>query len=164
MKLNISLDSMFTMFNSIQEYIPESNLIEISVKQHQITLCLENKHILYFSDVLSLCHDVMVNPQDTYVTHHDKNFYIIIPNIDDNMKNSSKFDDFMKVIEYMAEHICQCPALEYVIYSNYIKCFLDKPGIKVADIVKLEELFNSECTLELGANRPYALFVNTTID
>lgn len=155
---------MFTIFNSIQEYIPESNLIEISVKQHQISLCLDNQEVLYFSDVLSLCHDIMVNPQDTYITTHDRNFYIIIPNINDNLKDSSKFNDLIHVIEYMAEHICQCPALEYVISSNYIKCFLDKPGIKLSEVIKLEELFGEECTLELGANRPYALFVNINFE
>lgn len=164
MKLQISLDSMFGIFKEIEEYVPKSNLIEISVRQHRISLYLRNDDIIYLSDVLNLCHDVLVNPEDTIITPDEKGFYILIEEIPDEVNQSSKFKELVQVIRYMAEHICQCPALEYVISSHYIKCFLDKPGIKLSEIQKMEELFGEECTLELSAGRPYALFINTNFE
>lgn len=160
----IDLETMFGLYKEIEDYMPDSDLVEISVRQHQISLCLKNLDMIYLSDTLSLSHDTLVNPKNTYITINEKEYYIIIENIEDEVMPSSKFAKFVQVIRYMAEHICQCPALEFAISPYYIKCFLDKPGIKLAEIQKLEELFGEECSLELSVNRPYALFLNTNFD
>lgn len=158
----IALDKMFSHFNDINSDLEYSNILEISVKQHQIAIWLDNPDkLFYLSDSLQLVHDVIVTPQTSYITTLNDNMYVIIEDIPDDFDNdSSKFNIFMKVIRYLADHVCTCPALEYVISDKYIKCYLDKPGLKLDDIRKIEELFGETCTLELTTNRPYALFIN----
>lgn len=164
MQLQISLDAMFTRFKEIEEYLPSSEIVEISVRQHQISICLKTNDMIYASDILSLTHDVLVVPQTTSIVFSEDYLYILIEEVPELINDSSKFADFVHVIRYMAEHICTCPALEYKISRHYIKCFLDKPGIKLTEIQKMEQLFGEECTLELSVGRPYALFINTNFE
>ena len=159
MNLKIDSDTMFKTFLKIADIIPRSHVKEISVKQHQIVLRLDSK-VFCLADALSITHDIMVDPSSTYVTEFEGEFRLIIDDIPDDIAHlNSDFKPLVEVIRYMSEHICTCPMLEYVLSDMYIKCYLDKPGLKLEDIKKLEELFKSQCTLELTGQRPYALFV-----
>lgn len=165
MKLKIDLNTMFLMFNKINDMLGKNELLEISVKQHQITLSSKQSNVFYFSDILNLTHDVLINPTSSYVTTFNDDMFIIIEDIPDDIGDvQSDFKEFINVIRFMANHICTCPALEYVISNQYIKCFLDKSGLKLSEIKELENLFGAECTLEVNGPRAYALFVNDHIE
>lgn len=160
-QLQVDAEIMFDMFYKIQELIEFDTIVEISIKQHHITIQLKSPNMLYFSDVLSLSHDTLVTPQSSYVTNDNDIIYLMIEDIPDDIETiTSDFKIFVQVIRFLAENICQCPSLEYVISGQYIKFFLDKPGFKLEDLKKVEDLFGMECTLELAGPRPYILFIN----
>ena len=164
MKLNIDLNAMFEIFHSIEEmFHSENRLIEISIKQDIIKLYFLEKDTFYFNDVLSLANDDLINIESTYLLFHN-DVSIVVEDIPKDVDTSqSKFKDLINVIHYLADHICRCPSLEFTISSQYIKFYLDKPGIKTSEICKVEDLFNAECTLELHLDRPYALFINENL-
>lgn len=161
MELQIDAEVMFDAFYRIQELIKSNTIAEISVKQHHITIKLKEQNVFYFSDVLSLTHDMMVTPISSYVTTNNDVIYLMIEDIPEKADTiKSDFKEFVQTIRYLAEHVCACPSLEFAISGQYIKFYLDKPGFKLSEIKKVEELFNSECTLELTVQRPYMLFIN----
>ena len=63
------------------------------------------------------------------------------------------------LLQEIGDHICQCPALEYTISTDFIKVYIDKPNIFIDDLNNLQEVFDSNFSLELQKQRPYCLFV-----
>lgn len=144
---------IFKIFDKLQDIIG-CPISEVSVKQHQIAIGL-NSSVLEFDGILSLI-ETIPRLSNMYVATNQDELYIIIEDIVHN--------DFLKelhqVITFLADNICKCPSLEYVFSEQYIKFYLDKPGLTLKDLHKVENLFNSRCTLELGIQRPYILFIN----
>ena len=139
-------------------------IIEMSVKQHQITIMFDDQELLFFNDINHFLLKLKDSVQkETYITTSSDVLYLTIPfNDEEEFTGEPYLDEFIKIIKKMAEKICQCPSLEYVISNKYIKCFLDKPGLYVTDLVEYEKIINEgKGTLELHAQRPYLLFVNS---
>ena len=80
------------------------------------------------------------------------------------MTDKDVFYPFLKTIEDFAEKICTCPSLEFVITGQYMKCFLDKPGLRVEDLNHYEEILNAKGKgeLELHPQRAYLFFINSS--
>ena len=74
--------------------------------------------------------------------------------------SNNPFLTLNKLIIEISETICKCPALEIVFSGQYLKCYLDKPGLTTEDLKSYERIFDSEGTLELHGQRPYLLFIN----
>lgn len=164
MNFQVGLDVMFGLFDKIQELIQNSHIVEISVKQHHINIILKESDICSFSDILSISQDDLIVPDSSYVTLGTDYIVLSIENIPDDVDSiQSNFKEFVQVIRFLADNICRCPALEFVISAHYLKFYLDKPGLKLEDLQKVETLFDNKCTLELGVQRPYLLFINENL-
>lgn len=158
------IESLFDNFMEINN-IMDGNLIEISVKQHQITL-LFNDSVLRFSDLNKLV-GLYYNEESFITTQNDEIFRISFANISfDLIEKTNVFYLFMSLIKEMADKICTCPSLEFVVSKEYIKCFLDKPGITINDLKKYEEILDAEdkAVLDFHPQRPYLLFINENME
>jgi len=161
---------MYEIFKDIDEYL-QSSLIEISVKQHQITLVFE-KDILPLR-VLSLVNDWVSTDLDTdqaYVTSLNDIPMIVIPELYFNQaelsenRNHSSLISMLYMISIVADKICKCPALEIAFSEQYLKCYLDKPGLTMNDLENYQKMFGPNPTLELQVQRPYLLFINENLE
>ena len=114
---------------------------------------------LYIQDLNKILARIQVAHEfdKPYVITFEEEVHYIIPNIQD-IKNT-KPHVFMKVIREMAEEICQCPSLEFVVSPFYVKCYLDKPGLYLEDVQKYDDILKDNGTLELHTQRPYMLYV-----
>lgn len=161
MDLVVDSEVIFDKFYRIQELIKFNQIVEISIKQHHITIILKDSNIFYFADVLALAHDALVTPQSSYMTVSQDIIYLMIEDIPEDVDNiKSDFKELIQVIRYLSDNICKCPSLEFVFSGQYIKFYIDKPGLKLDDLKKVEHLFNHECTIEFTGQRPYILFIN----
>lgn len=142
-----------------------SKIIEISVKQHQITFMFDKQDILYIED-LNIIEDELSRVYsfgEPYITTLSEVIYYTIPDIsyDDSETAVPSYEKLITTIQKISEKVCQCPALEYIIAENYIKCFLDKPGLAINDLIEYQQIMeNTDATLELLSQRPYLLFIN----
>lgn len=154
---------VFDMFDSVSEFLEGAYLTEISLKQNQITLTFD-KDILRLSSIkllLEFIEDLIPSDNNGYFTSLNDIPMIVIPDIKFTglTQKNNVFMVMMDLITKIAEKICTCPSLEIVFSSNYLKCYLDKPGLTVNDLREYEKLFDLEGSLELHAQRPYLLFV-----
>lgn len=152
-------DKLFNIFNVLRGDLEENSILEISVKQDQISLLLKEP-MLNFKD-FSIINDY-IEKGDVYTILTQEQLYVMIDDPVFSEKTSSPFAYLMQIIQKMAEEICTCPVLEYSVTDTYIKCFLDKPGLKIDDLHKYEEILEvvGDAELELHAQRPYLLFIN----
>lgn len=152
-------DKLFNVFNGLRGDLEENSILEISVKQDQISLLLKEP-MLNFKD-FSIINDY-IEKGDVYTILTQEQLYVMIDDPVFSEKTSSPFAYLMQIIQKMAEEICTCPVLEYSVTDTYIKCFLDKPGLKIDDLHKYEEILEvvGDAELELHAQRPYLLFIN----
>ena len=136
----------------------QSNLIEVSVKQHQIDFMFKKDMLVYVSDLndIKSSFEGLHLFEEPYLTVFEDEIHFIIPNIE---LNNMKQHIFMKFIGKLADEICTCPSLEFVISPFYIRCYLDKPGLFVDDLKKYDKILNDKGTLELHTQRPYLLYV-----
>lgn len=151
--------TLFKDFEKINKIL-DGKLVEISIRQHQIGLVL-NKTISV-SQIQKFLPSIP-SIDNSFVTFHDDFLYFIIEELHyEDINTKSYFHNFMQVINAMSEEICQCPALEYVVSSQYVKCFLDKNGLTIADLSKYESILESEtpAEVEMHPQRPYLLFIN----
>lgn len=161
-----SIKKLFEQINVINNMI-DADLLEVSVKKHQITLVLNNKMIGFdtINSLLDMCKkDVQ---EESFLANNNDNFYFTIGNLSlDNLDKNNIFYPFIYVIDQMAQHVCSCPALEFTISSQYLKCYLDKPGLKVSDLSNYEKILKAKDLgeLELHPQRPYLLFLNIEED
>lgn len=151
-----NIKKLFDSFVSLNKKM-NNEVLELSVKQHQISI-LCNDSLLSFESINS------INISDeSFVSTHNDNLYLVIGGLSpDNIKDYEIFHPFMEIIWKFAEEICQCPSLEYKISEQYIKCFLDKPGLKANDLKKYEAILEADNKgeLELHPQRAYLLFIN----
>lgn len=157
-----SMDKLFGQVQAINNII-DTQLLEVSVKRHQITLILSNNVISFktLDSLLSLCQDNITD--ESFLAVNNENFYFTIANLSlEALDSENIFYPFVFTISQMAENICSCPALEFVISPQYIKCYLDKPGLRVSDLSDYEEILDAKGLgeLELHPQRPYLLFLN----
>lgn len=160
--------NVFDMFESISEFLKDAELVEISLKQSQITLIFD-KDILRLNDLNLLTKYinelVPTGVGEAYFTSLNDIPMIVIPEINVDgpvFRAKSKNNTFMlmmNLITTIAEKICTCPSLEIIFSDTYLKCYLDKPGLTVSNLMEYEKLFNLEGSLELHAQRPYLLFI-----
>ena len=150
------IEKLFSDFKKIND-ICSNDLVEISVKQHQITLMFDTS-LLYFSGIEKLPY-----LSNGFITTFGDNLFITIE-VTESTKEIYKeeyYKNFFDVIRIFAEKICQCPSLEYVVSNQYIKCFLDKTNLTVNDLKTYEDVLGAEGQLELHPQRAYLLFINT---
>lgn len=148
------IQKIFNIFKYYDELFGE-NLVEISVKQTQLTFFIRDS-----IKIQSLIKSFRAYPDAEILFYND--FLILrIEQLDIEKEKEAPFYDLLDVINQMSEKICQCPALEYVVSENYIKCFLDKVGLGITDLAEYEEILEAEnSTLELHPQRAYLLFIN----
>ena len=161
-KPNFNLKKLFEQVNFINDMI-EADLLEISVKRHQITLMFDNKmmSVNTINSLLSMCNKE--TEEQSFLASDNESFYFTIGNLSlDDIDKKNVFYPFLYVIDQMANKICTCPALEFIISSQYMKCFLDKPGLKASDLLEYEKILDAKGLgeLELHPQRPYLLFLN----
>lgn len=157
----MKLNELFKQVDLINKML-DGQLLEISVRQHQITLVLKEPFI-YLSNVFNLLGKIDVQNDGSFISSKDDVMYLVIGNLNfQEMEQQTLFYVFMKVISEMAEKVCTCPSLEYVVSEQYIKCFLDKPGLDIETLSKYEEVLHAKgkSELELHPQRPYLLFIN----
>lgn len=152
-------NKLFNVFNSLNEVLKENSILEVSIKQDQISLLLKET-MLNFEDFNRI--NDYIEEGDVYTILTQEQMYIMIDDPVFSKKTSSPFAYFMKIIQKMAEEVCTCPVLEYSVSDVYIKCFLDKPGLNIEDLHKYEEILEAkgDAELELHSQRPYLLFIN----
>lgn len=164
---------LFKSFNGIQQRRKDVKILEISVRQGQILIIFE-KELIPLRAFIDLSEMARVKDSSSSLLPKYSSIGFIGENpsliIDTNNFKSDlfKFSDIFQVlidaIEYAADNICKCPALEIVFSDKYIKCYLDKPGITLEDVSKYEQMFNSKGTLELFGQRPYLLLINDNFE
>lgn len=157
---------LFDSFNQISE-IFNNNVVEISVKRHQISLELNQKTIL-LQDIDKFYNQVKVL-QDSFIATNEDSLFIVCGLSEGVLEDTDMqglFKDFISVTEEIFEKVCKCPVFEFVVSDKYIKIYLDKQGLTTEDLNAYEEIFQlkGEGTLELHPQRPYLLFVNTNIE
>lgn len=154
------IESLFENFNLLNQSL-DNQILEISVKQHQINIIIKDP-LFYFSTIKNV-EKFVFNPRNSYITIHQDHIIISITDLStENIDVGNLLYPFLLIIEEFAEKICTCPSLEYVMSKQYIKCFLDKPGLKIEDLQKYEEILqtNGLAELEMHPQRPYLLFIN----
>lgn len=153
------IKDLFNEVNRIKDLL-ETDFVEISVKQHQIDVVFKQDNGINLEDLNKIKKVFEKNHtfETPYLTTFEEEFHFTIPQIE-KKKDKKKPHLFMAAIQKMADEICMCPSLEYVISSFYVKCFLDKPGLYVSDLSKYNEILQDKGTLELHAQRPYLLYV-----
>lgn len=156
------LKDIFKAFNGLNEGL-DNNIAEISVMRSQILFGFEDPQIIYRSDIDKLdSYNKIVNFSD--VGCIENNMLLSFRGLSEDLMNALDSEDNFKIlysfILFLRETICQCPALEYVASSNYIKIFLDVPNLTLKNLNKVDEFLGQEGYLELGAPRPYLLYVS----
>lgn len=154
------INNLFETFGLLNTTM-DNQILEMSVKQHQITFIMKES-ILYFPYVNKLTKHI-TNYNESYVTTHNDVLYFIIGDLSTkNLDEGDLLYPFVSLIEKFADKICQCPSLEYVVSNQYIKCFLDKPGLKLTDLEEYELILGAanKSELEMHPQRPYLLFIN----
>ena len=158
---------LFKVFNEISNLRKDLKIVEISLRQGQFLIIFEPGIIpLNAFEKISKAvrkSDNGLLPIYSSIGFINENPALIINTNNfksDQFEFSPTFEVLDKVITYAAENICKCPALEIAFSSQYIKCYLDKPGITTEDISKYEEMFLLRGTLELFGQRPYLLLIN----
>lgn len=157
------IDNLFVTFEEVNKLL-DGQLLEISVKQHQITLVMSESliNIQMINNMLKYVQD----PLESYISFLNDVLYFVLGGFSISNPDENIFYPFMKIINEFSEHICKCPSLEYVVSAQYIKCFLDKAGIKISDLKKYEEILEAKekGELEMHPQRPYLLFINENYD
>lgn len=148
------MNELFNEFNDINQKL-EQELIEISVRQHQISYIFEG-NTLGLKDIETLtCLTLNYDLDRSYLMTQEGDFLVVTF---DSWEDKSTF--FKKYIKEISDKICQCPAIEFVVSAQYIKCYLDKGGLTVDDLVAYEKIMGATGTLEVTTQRPYLLFIN----
>lgn len=156
-----SINKVFELFDETNKIL-DGQVLEISVKMHQITISMKDT-MIDMNYIFSLLFKLFEKkfPFGVNVSVNKDILYLTIP-IESDMKNMTDFfSDFINIINEMEKEICSCPSLEYVVADSYVKCFLDKPGTKINDLKTYEKILGAEDIgeLELHPQRPYLLFI-----
>ena len=159
----VVINSLFKIAKSIDETL-DGQLLEISVKRHQITISIKES-MLYFPAAYSIIKST-TKLSESFISTKDDVIYFTLGGLSiDDLSEKDILYPLMCVIEDFAEQICTCPALEFVLSTQYVKCFLDKPGLRVENLIEYERILKAEGKgeLELHPQRPYLLFINDEV-
>lgn len=160
-KVNKVIDIFYKISN-----LTCNSLLEISIKKSRVNFEFKESNLIHIRDVIDLLEDDFIDEDYLYFTAFENNIHLTYDCGDkvahNDIPSTSIFKNLFDLLEEIGEHICQCPALEYIIAENYIKIFIDKPNIEFNDLYNLQKVFGQEFTLELQKQRPYCLFVNLT--
>lgn len=154
------IKTMFELFDKINFNL-ENNIAEISFKQSQMSITFEDQTIVSLDDLMEL--QCIENQYAiTSISTFNECLHVIFSNLDETLINKVTVEPYSFLYSFifnLKEILCSCPALEYVISSNYIKIYLDLPNIYARDIINVDKELNSEGILELSSQRPYLLYV-----
>lgn len=153
----VKLEQIFRIYSRAENILDENNeLLDIVVNKDQISLRCKNYIEFHKFDALKPL--MGLSPDD--ISIFSDNLYISYRGISGKIDEASDDVKVLKqIIDSIAEHICQCPVLEMVITSYYIKVYIDKPNIKIKDLADLDKIFESEGVLETGEQRAYVIYV-----
>ena len=155
----MNLKDLFKQTKVISELL-NGELLEISVRQHQVTISVKEPMLSlpYVKEILNSAK----NSSDSFVSTKNDVLYFTIGGLSKKIGKKNVFYPFIDIITSFADNICACPSLEFIISNQYMKCFLDKPGLKVSDLMDYEDILEAEGKgeLELHPQRPYLLFIN----
>ena len=160
-----SLDTIFGIYEDIHKLLYGNGFIEVSIKKSRINFEFEDGNLLHANAVTGLLQDPLITENYLYMTSLNDDIRITC-DVDDTVLHNmvpsdSIFAPYFELLEELGEHICQCPALEFVVSENFLKIFIDKPSISLNDLEKIKEIFDEEFTIEVHKQRPYCLFVKT---
>lgn len=154
------IKTMFELFDKINSNL-ENNIAEISFKQSQMSITFEDQTIVLWDDLMELqC--IEDQYAITSLSTFNECLHVVFSNLDETLINKVTVEPYSFLYSFifnLKETLCSCPALEYVISSNYIKIYLDLPNIYARDIINVDKEINSEGILELSSQRPYLLYV-----
>ncbi len=154
------IKTMFELFDKINFNL-ENNIAEISFKQSQMSITFEDQTVVSLDDLMEL--QCIENQYAiTSISTFNECLHVIFSNLDETLINKVTVEPYSFLYSFifnLKEILCSCPALEYVISSNYIKIYLDLPNIYTRDIINVDKELNSEGILELSSQRPYLLYV-----
>lgn len=154
------IKTMFEVFDKINSNL-ENNIAEISFKQSQMSITFEDQTIVLWDDLMEL-QRIEDQYAITSISTFNECLHVVFSNLDETLINKVTVEPYSFLYSFifnLKETLCSCPALEYVISSNYIKIYLDLPNIYARDIVNVDKEINSEGILELSSQRPYLLYV-----
>mgnify|MGYP006391889965 CR=1 FL=1 len=154
------IKTMFEFFDKINSNL-ENNIAEISFKQSQMSIIFEDQTIVLWDDLMEL-QRIEDQYAITSISTFNECLHVVFSNLDETLINKVTVEPYSFLYSFifnLKETLCSCPALEYVISSNYIKIYLDLPNIYARDIVNVDKEINSEGILELSSQRPYLLYV-----
>lgn len=152
---------LFDRFDKINSNL-SNKISEISVKQSRITFDFEDQNILSISDLkklenLSPFFDV------TEITTFQDMLFVVFDGLDEKEYDESIEENplglIYSFIKVLAENLCTCPMLEYQIAENYIKIYIDVPNVFIKDLANIEEIMQSNGTIESSGQRTYLLYV-----
>ena len=155
----------FKAFKGINNLL-EDDIAEISIKRSQIMFTFVDGTLVQFSDIMKLqTLDSKISVCD--ITCFNNNIYVAIRDLDENLMlseiDNKLLKDIYNIIVVLRDNLCTCPALEYILAEGYIKVFVDLPNIQVSDLSRLNDILQQDAFLELGADRPYLLYVNEAV-
>ena len=164
----MKLDDLFNRTKEIDEMLG-NQLLEISVKQHSITISITESmiHFLHAEKLIIMVAGMKGASKKSFISTHNDIIYFTFEDLStDKMMEKDPLRLFMETIEDFAEKICTCPALEFIISNQYLKCFLDKPGLTIENLSEYEEVLEAKGKgeLELHPQRPYLLFINENFE
>lgn len=156
-----NLDKLFEMVKRLNDIL-DGQLLEVSVKQHQITISVKEA-ILHFNHIKDLLL-FSIHDDVSFISVNNDILYLTFGGLSVEEVDSTKpiFKTFINIISQFAEKVCTCPSLEFIISPQYLKCFLDKPGLGIKDLKEYENILDAKGKgeLELHPQRPYLLFIN----
>ena len=169
--INTNYFDLFGAFEKISNIRNIVDVVEISLRQGQFMI-LFKPQIIPLDVLESFSKEIRrqdngIAPTYCSITFINENPALVI-NTNKFKSDQFEFGDTFQVlydtIHYAADNICKCPALEIVFSNQYIKCYLDKPGLTLDDVSKYEVMFRCKGTLELFGQRPYLLLINDVFE
>lgn len=156
------VNTVLKTFSKVNKMVG-GELLEISVKKSRLNFEFQNGDLVSASTIMGLLKDELIDEENLYMTDFNNSIRITFECKDmveqGLIPDKSVFSDLFVLLQEIGDHICQCPALEYTISTDFIKVYIDKPNIFIDDLNNLQEVFDSNFSLELQKQRPYCLFV-----
>jgi len=152
-------------FKAIEELNSDfdNKIIEISVKQSQMTFTFEDETIISDVDVMRIFNLHPAIPRAD-ITCFNNRLYVSIRDLYEKLMRSETMEENLRalyeIIIVLRDNLCQCPALEYAISEEYIKIYLDVPNIQLSNLNKVNDILKQDPFVEFTFDRPYLLYIN----
>lgn len=140
----------------------DNNINEIYVRKTQMLFTFEDETIISYNDLTTLANmDKILGCTD--ITSFNNMIFVGFRNLNQELMQNEEINENLRnlydIIGVLYEHVCQCPALEFVVSNQYLKVFLDSPNIHVSNLYALNNIFHQDPFIELGSDRPYLLYI-----